>query len=139
MADGNSGDVYLKDNMREIKFRAWDKTKKEMLFNFLPTPNSKYAVSFSITKYGSAFSSIDKISLEFMQFTGLYDKHNKPIYEGDIVKRVSSDKTIEIVAVEYQAPRFNIGNYVEQYGYTVIGNRFENPELLNTLNNADRS
>jgi len=57
--------------MREIKFRAWDKNRKEMCpdcINSMGNPNWRAG----------------KI---FMQFTGLHDKNGKEIYEGDVVYR----------------------------------------------------
>ncbi|AFQ20028.1 YopX family protein [Bacillus thuringiensis] len=57
--------------MREIKFRAWDKEFK--LFSDMAL-NYKIADINYYTDY------------EWMQYTGLKDKNDKEIYEGDIVE-----------------------------------------------------
>lgn len=70
---------------REIKFRAWDEDKKEMLypdgvFNFIGDgkwyhldPHNENNVYYEIPK-----------ELDIMQYTGLKEKNGKEIYEDDI-------------------------------------------------------
>jgi len=69
-----------------------------------------------------------------MQYTGLVDKQGKEIYEGDIVKAFAVlDKTKEFnCAVEWSAGGFiaNGSLGVNNHLLEVIGNIYENPELL---------
>jgi uncharacterized phage protein (TIGR01671 family) len=67
------------NNMREIKFRAWDKKEKRMLKNI---------EEFSPEDFFGSFYSILKNYDEFvvMQYTGIKDKNGKEIYERDILR-----------------------------------------------------
>ena len=87
------------------------------------------------------FSNIPVSNMTLSQFTGLKDKNDKEIYEGDILKwGLGEDKTLTTIEFFDGAFRFAgdqvvqedecLGDYgFEQYG-EVIGNIYENPELL---------
>src|SRR5205085_7359942 len=76
----------------------------------------------------------DATGFPLMQFTGLNDKSGKEIYEGDIVRwpRGRSDDKISAVEWDIELARFIIDLYslTDARDYKVIGNIYENPELL---------
>lgn len=116
-----------------IKFRAWDEVAKRMINN--TEEDRDYVVSFSgdvkYIKYGSTpFNIRLPQDLILMQFTGLTDKNGVEIFEGDILKfRLFDGATptqwvVEIPRI-YKALKDNENDKVE-----VIGNIYQNPELL---------
>ena len=77
--------------------------------------------------------------IELMQSTGLKDKNGKEIFEGDILK---SNKYTTSVFYERGAycvkfcrttnttVTMNVISFIEKYKTKIIGNIYENPELL---------
>lgn len=122
--------------MRKIKFRAYHAGKMFDVFAVNPMNHTVHLSHYQLTgREGDDVlvpwnDGIEDGGCELMQFTGLRDIKGVEIYEGDVVRRKSSSGTIELVEVKYRAPTFNIGDYMPEYGYTVIGNIYENPELL---------
>jgi CDGSH-type Zn-finger protein len=117
---------------RIIKFRAWHKVLKEMICWEHLLVHCGYS-------HLSPFSDKDHL---LMQFTGLTDCHGKEIYEGDIVRGRSktyySQKELENHIVEW-TQLHDVDYPVKCFGFEfadgdlkVIGNVWENPELLDT-------
>ena len=129
-------------NNRQLKFRAWDTLAKKFTY-----PDKGYQGHYVLTLNGEFWnlqngSGGDEYIVQ--QFTGLKDSKWVDIYEGDIVRGKFFDteyrhlKTVnsKVVWIERYAC-FNIG--IEEWRYsgervTIIGNIFENSELLNNEN-----
>ena len=118
---------------REIKFRAWHPTQKMTLTPILKRND------FSGEVYCEGYRKDgSRCLLALMQYTGLKDKNGVEIYEGDIVKIWDrgwncggmGDKQINSL-VEFKDGCFTNAFTRDAGGIEVIGNTYENPELLN--------
>jgi len=145
---------------REIKFRVWDKLGMREALEF----GNKKVVEGCIRSWEDiqhlAYAKTPAVAFRdiltqvddnyiLMQFTGLMDKSEKEIYEGDILR----DKTGAIMEVAYRWCGFKaqivseleriidydtpdkivaIEGFYRGYSknFEVIGNIYENPELL---------
>ena len=123
--------------MREIKFRAWDKLNKEM-FNVESINFQERRVYKDVVSYRN-FNDI-----ELMQYTGLKDKNNKEIYEGDILSDGNDEKPYKVIFEngsfraefegDFEEYSFDLIDIVAQ-GCEVVGNIYENSELIKECDN----
>ena len=120
--------------MRDIKFRVWDTYRNKMIkWDELHSDrNYLYVMMFNGNGYRT----------RAMQYTGLKDKNGREIYEGDIV--IPQTFTNAKYRVYWSQERLqwsiiNTSNVSKESGralinnstlYEVIGNIYENPELL---------
>ncbi len=145
--------------MRKIQFRAWSNYEKLMLSWVCICQTAFNRGEVSLMHKILTGSTEDEHGFVTMQFTGLQDKNGKDIYEGDILQGFRpSDEWISekhwIGKVKWASVRcafvVEIGtvnvtykdltstdetHMVDKstgidYYHTVIGNVFENPELL---------
>lgn len=146
--------------MREIKFRAWDKERKIWLdhryhkFTWHISPTEGLCMSHGWDSEDAPISfgpPEDKNRYALMQFTGLLDRKGKEIYDGDVLDNFLEENRISIRWDEthagWQFDEHGIflddgvgrGNWDFNFGVSknceVIGNIYENPELLNPTPN----
>lgn len=124
--------------MRELKFRAWwefeDGYKMIGMEELWELDGEEFCIFTILT---TPEERQDDEETAFMQYTGLKDKNGKEIYEGDIIQIPSWRK--ERFKVEFKAGMFravmgerkvSLATFKGEVGCEVIGNIYENPELL---------
>jgi uncharacterized phage protein (TIGR01671 family) len=128
---------------RELKFRVWDKelkTYNTQCVHHLEKQDGVMSIKLNLDIV--KVCGIDRFVIE--TWTGCKDKNGTPIYEGDILANdlILPHDNDNIGVVYFAAGTFMIdgdGPFFDHvYGHSpdildnhsVIGNKFENPELL---------
>lgn len=116
---------------RPIKFRVWYPEARQF-------DNAKFVVPESIMVWADGGGHS-----EWQQYTGLTDKHGVEIYEGDIVRSHGNAHVIiwdnetagyRTRSVSSASVQMSLGQWINEAvpinDLEVIGNIYENPELL---------
>jgi len=126
--------------MREIKFRAWVKDRKA-IFEVISIDYVSKKVTYIVERTGHLLNiRHDKFNdVELMQYTGIKDKDNKKIYEGDILFESFGEKYYKVIfenggfRAEFEGDfdeySFDLIDVVAQ-GCEIVGNIYENSELI---------
>lgn len=129
--------------MKNLKFRVWNKESNSFIVLGSAPDNYDFELSFRpkprvIRRYlGELDGYYDNIVIQ--QFTGLYDKDGREIYEGDIIYIEFNKKESFTRKVVFRYGYFGVerGNILKpallhqyQNRCKILGNIFENTELL---------
>lgn len=132
------------------KFRAWLKNDKEMI-----DVDEIHFDNGQLDFIGDAITFMRKADeIELMQSTGLFDKNGREIFEGDIIDttdyegglssvgnplvKVESDKYGFIVTGDFPGSPITLKEFEDGRKFAgvkvkIIGNVYENPELLEVI------
>ncbi|MCR4602467.1 MAG: YopX family protein [Prevotella sp.] len=134
--------------MRTIKFRGKDIKTNEWVYGDLHTLCDNVHIHTEKTRYPYAGKRSFVVPETIGQFTGVYDKNGKEVYEGDIVDAWSAGHHSTCNVIKYVAPKFFISLINKETGEAydfwhlspnafgkdelleVIGNIHDNPDLL---------
>lgn len=120
------------------KIKAWDRKRKEMIeitsINFY----EQFVRGLSEVESGIDIeSSYNFDEVDIIQSTSIFDRNGIEIYEGHIIKYTDKIDTVVMKDGMWSISNSNMSLYVivtlTGKGVEVIGNKFENPELLEAI------
>lgn len=126
------------------KFRAWDKRFSEFVEDFFVSEDGKIYKKTKDTGYGFAISRETSDKVILMQSTGLKDKNGEEIFEGDILAVRTDEEAVNVnvfwdekhALFMFESKKYNEKELLAElaedgaYPFEIIGNIFENPELI---------
>lgn len=142
--------------MKDIKFRAYDVQECEMFKNdsiaFIDFKNKIIRIE---NNHYSYFEEINEYGIILMQYTGIKDKNDTEVYEGDVIK-YSSDVINSFYGVSeiIREVKFKHGTYgiegcekdthipfgnILKCKIEVIGNIYENSKLRRNIYGTSKS
>lgn len=131
-----------------LKFRAWDTRGKRMYKVGQLTLDELASWNFKSDREDEMIgvSPFLQPHIKIMQSTGMRDKNDKEIFEGDIVKPTSFARWIGTVEYSPDHAAFILKDHNNDFlrsepvflsqfteGLKVLGNIYENPELLEKI------
>lgn len=129
----------MKKIMRNLKFRAWDDRKQRIEDNVSLDLQSGWWCYLDDDGHIIKVGSRDKSGPPIMQYTGLKDKNGKEIYEGDILRTHTNKDMVVSWSNKFASFVINRKNWAfchwfgesgDPEDYEVIGNIYENPEII---------
>jgi len=140
--------------VRVPKFRVWDSFRKRMFYNIVSINFNFWDEDHCESLNGVTVNDFDDSGElcnflvflkheQLMQYTGLKDKNDKEIFEGDIIKAdcLENHEGIDIFSHALKVVYFNLGCFMvnpetcfvclsESKNIEVVGNICQNPELV---------
>lgn len=127
--------IVLELQLRLFRFRAWNFEAKEMVEDWFPIENNESLLSKKVIDLKEI---IDANGLHIMQFSGLYDRNGREIYEGDILLAREEGMDDELFSIVFDNGCFCLKDYPENQTEVLYRNWYSrvkglNPQDIDTL------
>jgi len=125
--------------MNEVKIRAYDYQNDEMIYGVGITPESDTSIPYKVNDEDESFQNFSYYPESvWLPSAGVKDKEGLEIYEGDVLYHPMQGKREVYYPFMEHVASFGLrnvengmaGTLSDSHIYKIIGNIFENPELL---------